>query len=115
MVRKTSFAVIPAIVLAATLGVDGQAPAGQGGGQGQARGAAPPLAPMAIKQIKPGLFMVTGIGGNSTVRVTEQGVAKEQIRQQIQAQLPDMAPWMMTGVVNDMRLDAFYAELSNAK
>ena len=29
---------------------------------------------MAIKQIKPGLYMVTGNGGNSTVRVTDQGV-----------------------------------------
>ena len=27
-----------------------------------------------IKQIKPGLYMVTGAGGNSTVRVTDQGV-----------------------------------------
>ena len=268
---KTSFTVIPAIVLAATLSVHGQAPAGQG------LGAAPPPAPapMAIKQIKPGLFMVTGFGGNSIVRVTEQGVilvdtknlgdgpykdlmaqigvlthlpvkyvfvthvhqdhsgnigrfvtagaqvitheglkrnletggvdgkgytspagkpdppsatysrtrevtlgkgkaiggsvltfpkaldealkldwdvaipghgndpmtradvqayqkkwdaiarkalelrkqgvSKEEIRQQIQAQVPEMAPWTMTGIVNDMRLDGFYAELSNAK
>ena len=29
---------------------------------------------MAIKQVKPGLYMVTGFGGNSTVRVTDQGV-----------------------------------------
>ena len=72
MLRQPSFAVIPAIVLASTFSVYGQAPAGQGGAQG--RGAAPPPAPMAIKQVKPGLFMVTGIGGNSTVRVTEQGV-----------------------------------------
>src|SRR5678816_1005343 len=35
---------------------------------------APPPAPMAIKQVKPGLYMVTGFGGNSTVRVTDQGV-----------------------------------------
>jgi glyoxylase-like metal-dependent hydrolase (beta-lactamase superfamily II) len=64
---KRLFAVIPAIVAAATLGVSGQgqAPAGQP--------AAPP-APMAIKQVKPGLYMVTGFGGNSLVRVTDQGV-----------------------------------------
>ena len=65
MARKTVF-VIPALVLAAVLTVHGQAaPAGQ---------AAAPPAPMAIKQIKPGLYMVTGFGGNSTVRVTDQGV-----------------------------------------
>ena len=29
---------------------------------------------MAIKQVKPGLYMVTGFGGNSLVRVTDQGV-----------------------------------------
>src|SRR5688572_27862363 len=60
-----TFSVIAAIVLA-TLGVSGQA-------QAPAGGQAPP-APMAIKQVKPGLYMVTGFGGNSTVRVTDQGV-----------------------------------------
>lgn len=63
-------------------GGDGQA-AGRGDGQGgrggdargaQARGAAPPPAPITIKQVKPGLFMVINGGGNSTVRVTDQGV-----------------------------------------
>ena len=29
---------------------------------------------MAIKQVKPGVYMVTNNGGNSTVRVTEQGI-----------------------------------------
>jgi glyoxylase-like metal-dependent hydrolase (beta-lactamase superfamily II) len=51
------------------------APAGQGegrrgGGPGGGRGAAPP----AIKEVKPGLYMVTGLGGNSTVRVTNEGL-----------------------------------------
>jgi len=41
-------------------------------------------------------------------------VAKEQIRQQMQVELPEIAPWMMTGIVNDMRLDGFYAELTAA-
>src|SRR5437870_746099 len=63
-------------------GGDGQAaPRGDGqgrggdarGGQG-GRGAAAPAAGQMIKQIKPGLYMVTGAGGNSTVRVTDQGV-----------------------------------------
>jgi cyclase len=48
------------------------------------------------------------------IELKKKGVAKEQIRQQIQMELPDIAPWMMTGVVNDMRLDAFYAELTAA-
>jgi cyclase len=97
MLRKKSLAVVPAIVLAATFTVYGQAPAGQGRGEGrgqgrgegrgqgreggargegQGRGAAPaaPAQAQMIKQIKPGLYMVTGAGGNSTVRVTDQGV-----------------------------------------
>ncbi len=40
---------------------------GRGGGRGQA-------APPAIKEIKPGIHMVTGLGGNTTVRVTNEGV-----------------------------------------
>ena len=65
MLRTRAF-VIPALVLAAVLTVHGQAaPAAQ---------AAAPAPPMAIKQVKPGLYMVTGFGGNSTVRVTDQGV-----------------------------------------
>jgi glyoxylase-like metal-dependent hydrolase (beta-lactamase superfamily II) len=46
-------------------------PGGPGGGQGGGRG---PAAPPAIKQVKPGLYMVTGLGGNSTVRVANEGV-----------------------------------------
>jgi cyclase len=40
-----------------------QAPAGRG---------APP--PQAIQQVKPNLYMVTGAGGNTTVRVTPEGL-----------------------------------------
>ena len=69
MREVTSLAVVAGVVLAATLSVHGQAPAG-----GQGRGAAPPPPPMEIKQVKPGLYMVTGFGGNSTVRVTNDGV-----------------------------------------
>ena len=60
---------------------DGQAPPrgdGQGRGGdargGQGRGQAPPPAPQAIKMVKPGVYMVINGGGNSTVRVTDQGV-----------------------------------------
>lgn len=36
------------------------------------RGGAPQ--PQAIRQVKPGLFMITGAGGNTTVRVTNAGL-----------------------------------------
>lgn len=49
------------------------------------------------------------------LELRKQGVSKEEIRQQMQAQVPEMAPWTMTGIVNDMRPDGFYAELSNAR
>jgi glyoxylase-like metal-dependent hydrolase (beta-lactamase superfamily II) len=42
-------------------------PGGQGGGRGQA-------APPAIKEVKPGLYMVTGLGGNTTVRASNEGL-----------------------------------------
>ena len=70
------------MILAASLMLAQGPPAGQGGGQGRGaggpgggrggRGGGPP----AIKPVpnKPGLYMVTGIGGNSTVRVTNDGV-----------------------------------------
>lgn len=51
----------------------GQGEGRRGGGPGGGRGGAP-QAPPAIKEVKPGLYMVTGIGGNSTVRVTNEGV-----------------------------------------
>jgi glyoxylase-like metal-dependent hydrolase (beta-lactamase superfamily II) len=51
---------------------------------------------------------------STSLALRKRGVAKEQIRQQIQAELPEIAPWMMTGIVNDMRLDLFYEELTRA-
>ncbi len=45
-------------------------PAGRGGGGG-GRGAPQP---QAIQMVKPGLYMITGAGGNSTVRVTSEGL-----------------------------------------
>jgi glyoxylase-like metal-dependent hydrolase (beta-lactamase superfamily II) len=53
--------------------------------------------------------------GKKAVELAKSGTPKEQIRQQIQTQLgTEMGMWQMTGVVNDMRLDAFYAEVSAA-
>jgi cyclase len=71
MLRKHSLALVPAIVLAGTFSAYAQAPApAPAAGQGQK----PAPAPMEIKQVKPGLYMVTGMGGNSTVRVGNQGI-----------------------------------------
>ena len=36
--------------------------------------AAPPAPPQAIKEVKPGLYMITGGGGNAAVRVTSDGL-----------------------------------------
>src|SRR5262249_12696569 len=53
---------------------DGQG-RGQGAGRGDARrGGRGAAQPMAIEQVRPGVYMVTNNGGNSTVRVTEQGI-----------------------------------------
>ncbi len=46
------------------------------------------------------------------IALAKKGVAKEQIRQQIQS--PELGTWQMTGVINDARLDAFYADLTAA-
>jgi cyclase len=60
-------AALMATALASAAIVLAQAPAG-------GRGAAPPPAPQKITQIKPNLYIVTGAGGNSTVRVTNAGI-----------------------------------------
>jgi cyclase len=36
--------------------------------------APPPAAPLVVKTVKPGLFMITGAGGNVTVRTTSDGL-----------------------------------------
>jgi glyoxylase-like metal-dependent hydrolase (beta-lactamase superfamily II) len=62
---------VSSIVAAAASASAQQAPAPGGAA---ARGGGPPAAPPAIKQVKPGLYMVTGIGGNTTVRVVPEGL-----------------------------------------
>jgi len=47
---------------------------GQGGAGKQGKGAPPPAPPQKIEQLKPGLFLVTGAGGNTSVRVTKAGL-----------------------------------------
>jgi len=50
-----------------------------------------------------------------SVELAKKGTPKDQIRQQIQSQTPDIGTWQMTGVVNDQSLDAFYEEVKTAK
>jgi len=76
MLRKrllvwTLVAVVAFAVMIAAQAPQGQPGQGQGagGGRGGAGGGAP-----AIKMVKPGLYMVTGAGGNSVVRVTNDGI-----------------------------------------
>jgi cyclase len=58
--------------LAAAL-VWAQEPAGRGGPGGRGRGRGGPQ-PQATQEVKPGLFMITGAGANTEVRVTSEGL-----------------------------------------
>jgi len=71
MLRKLWLPLTTLAVLAAAFIVSAQAPAQEkgGGGKGGGGGAA-----QAIVQIKPGFYEVTGAGGNTSVRVTNDGV-----------------------------------------
>ncbi len=71
--QKKLFILILALAVIVPAAVYAQAPQGQREGRGQ-RAAAPPPPSMAIKQVKPGVYMVINGGGNSTVRVTDQGI-----------------------------------------
>jgi glyoxylase-like metal-dependent hydrolase (beta-lactamase superfamily II) len=53
--------------LAAVITYPQQPPTPAAGGRGAPQ-------PQAIQQVKPGLYMITGAGGNTTVRVTSQGL-----------------------------------------
>jgi cyclase len=53
--------------------------------------------------------------GRKAIELVKKGTPKDQLRAQIQSQLgAEMGNWMMTGIVNDMRLDMFYDEISKA-
>ena len=60
--RKILFTLI---VFAAAGGVVSAQPKGDKGGGNQAQ---------TIKEVKPGLFLITGAGGNSSIRVTREGI-----------------------------------------
>lgn len=66
----TSAAVRP--VLAAVIWAVGSAAFAQAPGAPPA--AAAPRPPLVVKNVKPGLFMIVGAGGNTTVRVTGDGI-----------------------------------------
>jgi len=59
-----------AVVCLSSLALLAQAPQGRGGG----RGGAPDNAVMPARQLKPGLFLLTGAGANTLVRVTTEGL-----------------------------------------
>ncbi len=67
MIRKISLLCAAAGLMWAQAGAGKQAKGGE-------KAAAPPPAPQEIKQLKPGLFVVTGAGGNTSVRVTKAGL-----------------------------------------
>lgn len=70
MLRKIFVVATPlAVLAAAAMMLSAQAPGGaKGGGKGKA--APPPT----ITQIKPGLYEIVGLGGNTSVRVSNDGV-----------------------------------------
>ena len=68
------------------------------------------LAAEGLVEVTPGAIRPTPRG-----MFYADSVAAVLARQQIQMQLgTEMGNWMMTGIVNDMRLDAFYDELTKA-
>jgi len=74
MLRKFLFTTTAlAAAIAATLVVSAQGPPGGGRGKGGGNGKGAPQGQM-ITQIKPGFYEVTGAGGNTSVRVTKDGL-----------------------------------------
>src|SRR4051794_16274805 len=82
VMRKFLLSIGPVAALLAASLLVAQPPAGApGGGKGDgkgkvgdAKGKGAPAAPPVIVEIKPGLYEVTGLGGNTSVRVTDAGV-----------------------------------------
>ena len=65
-------AIVPSTLMALLMA---QAPGGDAkkGGDGKGKGPAAPQA-LTVSTLKPGLFLIVGDGGNSTVRVTKDGL-----------------------------------------
>jgi glyoxylase-like metal-dependent hydrolase (beta-lactamase superfamily II) len=78
--KKHSLVLALAAVALVTVVGSAQAPEGQRGGGGGGRGAAPggrgaaPDPVEKIRQLKPNLYLVTGAGANTLVRVTPEGL-----------------------------------------
>jgi len=74
--RKFLFTFTPlALLVAAAFMVSAQAPKGKDGAKdGGKGGGKAPAPPPTIMQIKPNLYEVVGLGGNTTVRVTPAGL-----------------------------------------
>jgi glyoxylase-like metal-dependent hydrolase (beta-lactamase superfamily II) len=70
MSRKKVFISIAAVFCLAAGSTFAQAPQGRGG----RGGGAPDNTVMAARQLKPGLFLLTGAGANTLVRVTSEGL-----------------------------------------
>ena len=71
MLRKVFVIASPlAALAAAAMMLSAQAPAGAPAGGGKGKAAPPPT----ITQIKPGLYEIVGLGGNTSVRVSNDGV-----------------------------------------
>lgn len=79
MLKKLLFTLAPVAIVAVSLTLYAQAPqgdgkgkGGKGGGDGKGKGAPP--AGQSIVKIKDGFYEVTGAGGNTSVRVTKDGL-----------------------------------------
>ena len=71
MIKFFGIVLSAATLVATTLSGAGQAP--QGGGAPGGRGAAAGQTVEKIRELKPNLYMVTGAGANTLVRVTPDG------------------------------------------
>jgi glyoxylase-like metal-dependent hydrolase (beta-lactamase superfamily II) len=80
MRRRVFSTLLAAAFVAAAISTSAQQPAGapaaagQEGRRGGGAGRGGPAAPPAIKEVKPGLHMITGLGGNTTLRVAPEGL-----------------------------------------
>jgi cyclase len=74
MLRKRLFTLtsLASTLVSAALILSAQGPGGDGKGKG--KGGPPPLQPLTVSQLKPGLFLIVGDGGNTSVRVTKDGL-----------------------------------------